>query len=170
LGTLVLARARVESALCHILTTVEGMTARLWAVLASLDRLARQHEHDEAALADAITRHPAGSRRTPGAGPVSAGTRRRERRDRPAVSGFEMFSLAGDAAVAHVLAELADAARAGRLTRSELPVQLIEGLLACAGKHPEVGDSAVREAVVEKIDQLTVELRWQPVDWRAVTW
>jgi hypothetical protein len=30
---------------------------------------------------------------------VSAGTRRRERRDRPAVSGFEMFSLAGDAAV-----------------------------------------------------------------------
>jgi hypothetical protein len=66
LGTLVLARARVESALCQILTTVEGMTARLWAVRASLDRLARQHEHDEAALADAITRHPAGSRRPPG--------------------------------------------------------------------------------------------------------
>ena len=72
---------------------------------------------------------------------------------------FAMFSLAGEHACQKLIDEIRAEVEAG-MNRKTLPSRLSRGMAAIAKKHPEVWDTAVREILLDKFDEICQEQGW----------
>lgn len=79
------------------------------------------------------------------------------------IKSYEMFTVQGDREVAMMIAHLGAVAEAGTLSRRALPGILRERVRGIAKRHPEVHDTAVREAIADAIDAICTERGWTPL-------